>query len=360
MMTLASAMQRCFLDPDGIKGKIRSAGDAHEPREDTVLRFMRLYIRSMRLYYSFVTGIAGWLGFAFYEHIATDFRTVEIMPSLPRKILIITMLFFSWGINQIVNDYLGLKEDRINAPDRPMVTGELNHVSALLLSASLMLLVFLLTWLVLEKIAVIPLILGLILNVVYEYAKSEGIMGNIVFGLMITMCCAYGFLAAGPTQAPYFTPSRLSVIAMVWLMNGLMTFYTYFKDYKGDRRAGKNTIIVKYGLRTSRYISIFSAFLPALLFVGLYASGLIDAALNPTFVALAILTFALEIQTGWLYFKNPVGELTYYSLKTNFRACTCGQATFVALFNPSLGLLLFVLSYLMVGFLFGMHHNRKA
>jgi len=88
-------------------------------------------------------------------------------------------------------------------------------------------------------------------------------------------------LAAGPTQAPYFTPSRLSVIAMVWLMNGLMTFYTYFKDYKGDRRAGKNTIIVKYGLRTSRYISIFSAFLPALLFVGLYASGLIVAPLNP-------------------------------------------------------------------------------
>jgi geranylgeranylglycerol-phosphate geranylgeranyltransferase len=314
----------------------------------------------MRLYYSFVTGIAGWLGFAFYEHIATDFQTVEIMPSLPRKILIITMLFLSWGVNQIINDYLGLKEDRINAPDRPMVTGELNHVKALLVSAFLMICLLLITWFYFEKIAIIPLVLGVFLNIVYEYAKSRGIWGNIVFGLMITMCCAYGFLAAGPTQAPYFTRSRLSVIAVVWLMNGLMTFYTYFKDYKGDKRAGKNTIIVHYGLRKSRYISIFSAFLPAILFVTLYTCDLIDAPLNRTFIFLAVITFLLEIQTGWLYFKNPTGELTYYSLKANFRACTCGQATFVALFNTQLGLILFILSYVFVGFLFNLHHNRKS
>lgn len=314
----------------------------------------------MRLYYSFVTGMAGWLGFAFYEHIATNYRTVEVMPSLPKKVLILTMLFLSWGINQIVNDYLGLKEDRINAPERPMVTGELNHRTALMVSAGLILFVTGVTWFYLEKIALIPLFLGVALNVVYEYAKSWGVLGNVVFGLMISMCCAYGFLAAGPTQAPYFTSSRLAVIAVVWLMNGLMTFYTYFKDYKGDRRAGKKTIIVKYGLRASRYISIFSAFLPALLFLALYSAGTIADPLNPTFILLAILTLLLEVQTGWLYFKNPVGEMTYYSLKTNFRACTCGQAAFVALFNPQLGVVLFLLSYVFVGILFRMHHNRKA
>ena len=328
--------------------------------EGKMLKFVKLYIKSMRLYYSFVTGIAGWLGFAFYEHIATHFRTVEIMPSIEKKVLIITMLFLSWGINQIVNDFLGLKEDRINAPERPMVTGELNHVKALLVSGFLMLLVVLITWFYLEKLALIPLLLGVILNIVYEYAKSRGILGNIIFGLMIAMCCAYGFLAAGPTQAPYFTSSRLSVIALVWLMNGLMTFYTYFKDYKGDRKAGKKTIIVKYGLRASRYISIFSAFLPAILFVVLYSAGLIEAPLTKTFIFLGILTLFLEIQTGWLYFKNPIGEMTYYSLEANFRACTCGQATFVALFNGQLGLILFILSYVFVGILFHLYRNSKS
>lgn len=325
-----------------------------------MLKFFKLYIKSMRLYYSFVTGIAGWLGFAFYEHIATDYRTVEIMPTIDRQILILTILFLSWGVNQIVNDYLGLKEDRINAPQRPMVTGELNPVKALLVSAFLMTSVFIITWFFLEKVALIPLALGIILNVVYEYAKSRGILGNIVFGLMITMCCAFGFLAAGPTQAPYFTKSRLSIIALVWLMNGMMTFYTYFKDYRGDKKAGKNTIIVHYGLRTSRYISLFSAFIPAILFVSLYALGQIDAPITKTFVFLGILTFLLEIQTGWLYFKNPVGKMTYYSLEANFRACTCGQATFVALFNVQLGLVLFILSYVFVGFLFHQYNNSKS
>ena len=325
-----------------------------------MLNFIKLYIKSMRLYYSFVTGIAGWLGFAFYEHIATDFRTVEILPSAEKKTLIITLLFLSWGINQIVNDFLGLKEDRINAPKRPMVTGELNHVKALLVSAFLMIFVFVITYFYLEPIAVIPLVLGVLLNVIYEYAKGYGILGNIVFGLMITMCTAFGFLAAGPTQAPYFTPSRLSIISVVWLMNGLMTFYTYFKDYKGDRRAGKNTIIVKYGLRKSRYIAIFSSFLPAILFLIIYSLDLIEAPINRTFVFLAILTLFLEIQTGWLYFINPIGKMTYYSLAANFRACTCGQATFVALFNKELGLVLFILSYVFVGFLFNLHHNRDA
>lgn len=325
-----------------------------------MLKFVKLYVKSMRLYYSFVTGIAGWLGFAFYQHIATDYRTVEIMPSVERQIVIISILFLSWGVNQIINDYLGLKEDRINAPQRPMVTGELNHKAALSVSAALMLVVFFITWFYLERIALIPLVLGVLLNVLYEYSKSRGILGNIVFGLMITMCSAYGFLAAGPTQAPYFTKSRLSVIAIVWLMNGLMTFYTYFKDYKGDRRAGKNTIIVHYGLRRSRYISIISAFLPALLFISLYSAGQIDAPLNNTFIFLGILTLILEIQTGWLYFKNPVGEKTYYSLEANFRACTCGQAAFVALFNEQLALVLFILSYVFVGFLFHLYHNSKS
>lgn len=67
-----------------------------------MLKFAKQYVRSMRLYYSFVTGIAGWLGFAFYEHIATDFRTVEIMPSIEKKVLIITILFLS-GVDTVIH-----------------------------------------------------------------------------------------------------------------------------------------------------------------------------------------------------------------------------------------------------------------
>jgi hypothetical protein len=36
--------------------------------------FLKTYVKSMRRYYSFINGIAGWLGVSFYEHIAMDFR----------------------------------------------------------------------------------------------------------------------------------------------------------------------------------------------------------------------------------------------------------------------------------------------
>ncbi len=325
------------------------------------VRFLKAYIKSMRLYYSFVTGIAGWLGMSFYEYIATSqYQTVEVVPSTTKKGIILILLFLSWGINQIINDYLGLKEDKINAPSRPMVTGELNPRQAIMFSFSLLFISFLIVWFYLEPIAIIPLAIGILFNIIYEYAKSYGIMGNIIFGLMITMCSIFGFLAAGPTTSPYFTHSRVSVLVLVWVMNGLMTFYTYFKDYKGDKLTGKETIIVRFGLHKSRVIAIFSSFLPSILFILIYSNGLIDAKLNDTFLILGALTLFLQVWTGVLYYINPIGKETYYSLATNFRACVCGEATLIALFNTELAMLLFIISYVFVGFLFDLHTNVKS
>lgn len=323
--------------------------------------FLKIYIKSMRLYYSFVTGIAGWLGMAFYEYIAqSPFQTVAVVPTPEKKALILVMLFLSWGINQIINDYLGLKEDRINAKRRPMVTGELNPKKALALTGLLLLMTLVITFIFLEPIALIPAILGIVLNVIYEYAKGHGIFGNIVFGLMISMCSAFGFLAAGPTEAPYFTTSRVSVLILVALLNGLMTFYTYFKDYEGDKAADKRTLVVILGLEKSRYLAVASAFLPAAVFVLLYLCGFIEARVNSMFLILAGLTFFLELWTGYLYYKNPRGRRAYYSLAANFRACICGQAALIALFNSELAMLLFLVSYIFVGFLFDLHSDPRS
>lgn len=186
---------------------------------DEVLKFIKAYIQSMRLYYAFVTGIAGWIGMAFYEYIAkSPFQTVELVPATEKNTLVLLTM------------------------------------------------TLLITYTYLESIALLPAILGIVLNIIYEYAKGHGVFGNIVFGLMIAMCTAFGFLAAGPTQAPYFTSSRVSVLILVAVMNGLMTFYTYFKDYEGDKAAGKRTIIVSLGIEKSRYLAAISAFLPAGIF----------------------------------------------------------------------------------------------
>ncbi|MCX7010810.1 MAG: UbiA family prenyltransferase [Kiritimatiellaeota bacterium] len=318
--------------------------------------FVRAYIKSMRLYYAFITGIAGWIGVSFYNFCMPDqFNYV-------RSGLILVMLFLSWGINQIVNDYLGLPEDRINAPNRPMVIGELNPQRAMLVSTLIMIGVAIISWF-LNPWAVAPLVIGVLLNVVYEYAKAWSLMANVVFGLSIAMCTVYGFFAAGPLPDPVFTSNRICAFVLVALLNGLMTYYTYFKDYVGDKAAGKRTFVVKYGLNVARYVGVVGAFLPTAVFFAFVQLGWLpfgDVLFKRDFVFCGIMTIFLQVWTAMLFFRHPAGERTYFSLATNIRACVAGQITLIAIFNGTLALYLFSASYVFIGFLFDQHKDAKS
>lgn len=310
----------------------------------------------MRLYYAFVTGIAGWIGVSFYSYLS------PAGAGNARNIAILALLFLSWGINQIINDYLGLPEDRINAPNRPMVTGELSAGLAVTVSAVLMSGVVCVSWF-LNPWSVIPIILGVLLNVLYEYAKAWSLLGNLIFGLSIAMCTIYGFLAAGPVPSPAFTSNRASVFILVTVLNGLMTYFTYFKDYAGDKAAGKATFIVRHGLRTARIAGVAGVFLPTLLFLFFVRTGWIpkgDILYAQNFVFCGVMTVFLQFWTALLYYRHPLGERTYFSLVTNIRACVAGQVTLIAIFNGTLALYLFAASYVFIGFLFDLYKDARS
>jgi geranylgeranylglycerol-phosphate geranylgeranyltransferase len=319
-------------------------------------RFLRAYVKSMRPYYAFVTGIAGWVGVSFY-----DYRLPQNADPL-RGAAILGMLFLAWGINQIFNDYLGLPEDRINAPHRPMVTGELPARPALVLSIALLVVVLGISA-VLNPLSMIPVVVGVLLNVLYEYAKAWSLLGNVVFGLSIASCTAYGFLAAGPAPSPLFTGNRVAALLMVALLNGLMTYYTYFKDYQGDRAAGKATFVVKYGLDVARYAGIAGAFLPTAVMLFMHFTGWLSLSgvlYKEQFTFCAVMTVFLQLWTAVLYFRHPTGERTYFSLVTNIRACVAGQVALIAIFNGPLALYLLAASYVFIGFLFDLHQDARA
>lgn len=311
----------------------------------------------MRLYFSFVTGIAGWIGVSFY-----DFCSPR-PPGVARKALVLAMLFLSYGVNQVINDYFGREEDRINAPRRPMITGELDPRRALGLSAVLLLGVGIGSWF-LNPWALVPAAAGILLNILYDYAKSQSLLGNVVFGLSIAMCTAYGFIASGPLlDGPFFTSNRTCVFILVALLNGLMTYFTYFKDYHGDRLAGRRTFIVKYGLRTARAAGVAGAFLPTLAFLCFHVAGWLpmrDVLFRRDFVYCGVLTLFLQLWTAVLYARHPIGERTYFSLVTNVRACVAGEVALIAIFNGTLALYLLSASYVGIGFLFDLYKDARA
>ncbi len=310
----------------------------------------------MRLYYAFITGISGWLGVAFYKFLFPG----QVGPY--RSAIVLLILFLSWGINQIINDYLGLKEDRINAPNRPMVNGSLAIKPALAVTGTLLSLTVFIAYL-LNPLAVIPVLAGIALNILYEYAKAFSLLGNMVFGVMIAMCPVFGFLACGPAPAPLLTTNRISILLIVALLNGIMTFYTYFKDHQGDKQAGKKTFILKYGIEKARYAGIVGAFLTIFaLFVVIYINWLpiADILHKQTFVFCMAVTFFLHCWTAFLYYTYPYGRRTYFSLLTNFRACIAGHCALIAIFNGELALYLLIASYILVGFLFDAYKDAKA
>jgi geranylgeranylglycerol-phosphate geranylgeranyltransferase len=310
----------------------------------------------MRLYYAFITGIAGWIGVSFYRFCCAE------QTSPVRSGLILILLFLSWGINQVINDYLGLPEDRRNAPNRPMVSGELPARPALLVSLSLLALVAVVS-LFLNPWSLIPVVAGVLLNAAYEYSKAYSLIGNLVFGLSIAMCPVYGFLASGPLPSPVFTSNRISVFVLVAILNAVMTFYTYFKDVRGDKAAGRRTFVVRHGLRASRYAGVVAAFIPsAAVGVCVWANWIpwSDVLYSEHFVFCGTMTLFLQLWTAWLFFRYPVGSRTYFSLATNIRACTAGQIALIAIFNGTLALYLFSASYVFIGFLFDLHKDSKA
>jgi len=182
---------------------------------------------------------------------------------------------------------------------------------------------------------------------------------SIVRRLRPRAVLSFGGYAAGPTKSSVLLPHRVSVLLLVWIMNALMTYYTYFKDYHGDKVAGKRTLVVVMGLRKSRWLSIGSAFLPTIVFALLRLSGFHQVPLNSTFIILGALTVFLQLWTGVLYYRHPSGPAAYNSLVTNFRACTCGQAALIGIFNPDLAVWLFIFSYIFVGFLFDFHRDHQ-
>ena len=316
----------------------------------------RAYVRSMRLYYAFITGISGWIGVAFYQFLFPG-RTSPL-----RAALILCLLFLSWGANQIVNDVLGLKEDRLNAPRRPLVTGELPLRPALGITGVCLSLTLVIAY-HLNPLAVIPALLGILLNVAYEYAKRFSLLGNITFGLMIAMCPVFGFLASGPAPEPLITSNRIAVLLLVALNNAVMTYYTYFKDYEGDKCAGVRTFVVRHGLRTARYAGLAASVLFALfcaVFIAADVLPLRHILYLEEFLFTCGVTVFLQAWTGWLFFTHPDGPRTYFNLVVNIQACTAGNCALLAIFNAKLALYLLIASYILIEFFFTMHRDERS
>jgi geranylgeranylglycerol-phosphate geranylgeranyltransferase len=271
-----------------------------------MFKFLMNYIKSMRLYYSFVTGIGGWAGVAYYEQLleagelqgpVLDLgkKSGDPHPSLPEL-----------GDQSNHQRFPGTQrrpDQRPPPPDGhggaagPPCPGALFGVDArchvvfrpIPLANS--------EWTYLGRgRAQRPL----------QFLQSLGRLGQ---------CGLWPYDRREPLvwilrrsawpPLPWETNLWL-LYAGVALLNGILTYYTYFKDYLGDKAVGQKTLVVALGLDKAKKLAVILSLLPSLAFV--IAKFAFGVAVNPEFIILAVATTALHLWTGWHYYKNPQGE----------------------------------------------------
>ena len=293
------------------------------------------YIRSMRPYLFFISGMAGLIGVVFSGH------SIQI----GKVFLILGVLFVGWGVNQIINDILGINEDRINAPHRPMVTGELPIRTAVIISAFLLFFGGIISY-HLNPYSLFFYFFVFALNVVYQYSKRLPVGGNIIFGVLLAPCVYYGAMCINGKGVEIILDSQLFPLAFaIALINAVMCYFTYFKDYEGDRLTGNKTIVVLLTPERAKHLNFLLCAIP-------FLSILLIKNANYAFFVFLLITFIVLQYAAYLFFCQPQGDNAFYALRWVFVGSVFFETSFIALLNPYLAGLLFIVVCVIMNLLF--------
>ena len=228
--------------------------------------------------------------------------------------------------NNSLNQIYDLEIDRINKPNRPLVTGELSIREAWIFTWIMYVIGTLPTWLVvpyphttfMQKLTA-PItehecffiyLTALVATFVYS-VPSLGRTKAHPIGANVTIAIPRGCLlkVAGWTMvatAAFAEPWFIGIIFMFFLLGAAST--KDFSDMEGDRAGGCRTLPIAFGVRRAAWMIAPFFVLPWLLMpIGAY-TGILTG--NATFIT--ILGFALAAwgaYTVWLIVRNP-DELT--------------------------------------------------
>jgi len=303
----------------------------------------------MRWYGSFIAGMAGFLGIIFS---GAD-------PTATKQIIVLSILFIGWGVNQVINDYLGLAEDRHNAPKRPMVSGRLNIKFALGLSIFLFLVGLIITYF-LNKGAVTFYLVLFGLNIMYERAKRIPLLGNIAFGLLLAPCVHYAAMCVSEQRflAVLFDRRLATLAILVWLVNFVLCFFSDFKDYEGDKKENVKTLVVLLGIDKAKYLGFILITIPFIyLYFVIKLQILAKYPPDVYFILMRIATFLSFLFVSVRFFKYPQGAGVSYSLKWAFVATVAFITMLIALSNTLLSMLLFAINPLLMGIIFNLYSD---
>lgn len=225
-----------------------------------------------------------------------------------------------------INQIYDLEIDRVNKPNRPLVTGELSIRQAWNFAIIMYVLAIVPTWLVVvypyitwwQKLTA-PLtahecffiyIAGMIFTFIYSApafgrTKRHAILANVTIAIprgCLLKVAGWTMVARAFVGEPWL----IGAIFMLFLLGAAST--KDFSDMKGDLAGGCRTLPIRYGVRRAAWMMAPFFVFPWLLMPWGAQTGILTG--NPTFLTILGIGLALwGVYTVWLLVRNPE-ELT--------------------------------------------------
>ncbi|ACF14975.1 UbiA prenyltransferase [Chloroherpeton thalassium ATCC 35110] len=154
------------------------------------------------------------------------------------------------GAGNVINDIQDVEIDKINKPNRPLITGALSINAAKWFWVWLNLVGFLLAWLISKEAVAIAGASILILFVYSLFFKRQVLIGNLVVCTIISLAFVYGAMAYGKLEGIVFP------IIFSFLFNFGREVLKDLEDVEGDKSAGARTLAIQLG--TKKTLSLVS------------------------------------------------------------------------------------------------------
>jgi geranylgeranylglycerol-phosphate geranylgeranyltransferase len=226
-----------------------------------------------------------------------QFLALDGIPGLREVLLGFFAIFAISATALILNDYFDVEIDRINAPGRPLPSGQVTKRDALLLSVVVAIL-GLLASAMLGVIALLTAAAVWIVGVLYNWRfKRAGLAGNLMVSFSVGMTFVFGGISVG--QPASMLAWWFGAIA--FLLDLGEEIAADAMDAEGDRLSGSRSLAILHG--PARALRVSAAIFSVLILVSLIP--FILAILPPVYL-LPIAVMDLVIIFSTIRLLNPV------------------------------------------------------
>lgn len=257
---------------------------------------IKSYIKLSRLEHGIMVALAIFTGAFANEDLAVFHRNfVNLIIGMLSGILVEVGTF-------TFNDYFNIEEDRINAPYRPLVTGEIGLKEAFYFGFLTLLLGILLNILInafVFALIAFTALIGMLYNV---YFKKSGVFGNLLVAYSTALPFIYGALIL---KSPLHVPLSAVLFSAIAFFAALgREIVKGIVDIEGDKRAGVKTLALIIGFKKAAFTASLLFFVAVILSLLLFF-----IVKNPwLYVAFIIPTDLIFLYSAYSMIRKPSRE----------------------------------------------------